>query len=59
MKAEYNFNTMKRKGHPLRKKVARGEIKLLKIVDIPDKEIKLAVLAPDERGLVVKRMEGL
>ena len=29
MKSEYNINALKRKGHPLREKVKRGEITLV------------------------------
>ena len=36
MKAEYDLSTVKRKGHPLREKVSRGEITLLSPLDIPD-----------------------
>ena len=58
MKTEYNLNTMKRKGHPLREKVVRGELKLLSPSDIPDKETKLAKLTPDEREFVTKLLEA-
>ena len=44
MKAEYDFSTMKRRGHPLREKVARGEIVLMSPLDIPNRETKLAAL---------------
>jgi len=40
---------MKRNGHPLRKKVSRGEFKLKNPTDIPDWESKLENLNPDER----------
>ena len=58
MKAEYNLSTMKRKGHPLREKVSRGELKLINPSDIPDKESKLARLTPDERELVTELLES-
>ena len=49
MKAEYDLSVMKRNGHPLRKKVSQGEIKLINPLDIPDWESKLENLTPDER----------
>ena len=52
MKAEYDLSKMKRRGHPLREKVSRGEIKLLSPLDIPDRESKLAALPPNERAFV-------
>jgi len=53
VKAEYDLSTMKRKGHPLRKKVARGEVTLINPFDIPSREAKLSVLSSDERASVV------
>ena len=58
MKAEYDLNIMKRKGHPLREKVMRGELKLINPSDIPDKESKLAKLTPDEREFVAGLLES-
>ena len=58
MKAEYNLNTMKRKGHPLREKVKRGELKLVSPSDIPDRESKLAQLTPDEREVIMRLLES-
>ena len=58
MKAEYNLDILKRKGHPLREKVRRGELKLINPSDIPDKEIKLAKLTPDEREFVTRLLES-
>jgi len=58
MKAEYDLSTMKRKGHPLRNKVSQGVLKLVSPLDIPDREAKLAGLAPDEREFVVKLLES-
>jgi len=57
VKAEYDLSTMKRRGHPLREKVARGEIVLLSPLDIPDREPKLALLPPDERVFVTEFLE--
>jgi len=53
MKAEYNIAAMKSRGHPLRKKVAKGEIKLIDPYSMPDSELnkKLALLTPEEREL--------
>jgi hypothetical protein len=54
MKAEYNLNNMKRRGHPLRERVRRGEVKLVDPFDIPEAELaeKLAALDPGEREFV-------
>ena len=43
MKAEYDLSTMKRRGHPLRDKVSRGEITLINPLDIPNREAKLGI----------------
>jgi hypothetical protein len=43
---------MKRRGHPLREKVSKGEITLINPLDIPDRETKLAALTPDDRAFV-------
>jgi len=51
VKAEYDLSKMKRKGHPLREKVSRGEITLTCPLDIPDKETKLAALPPTNEHL--------
>ena len=58
MKAEYNLNIMKRKGHPLREKVVRGELKLINPSDIPDRESKLANLTLEEREFVTGLLES-
>ena len=58
MKPEYNLNIMKRKGHPLREKVSRGELKLINPLDIPDRESKLARLTQDEREFVTELLES-
>ena len=57
MKAEYDLSTMKRKGHPLREKVSRGEIVLVNPLDIPNREAKLSTLPSDERRFVTKFLE--
>ena len=57
MKAEYDLSVMKRNGHPLRKKVAQGEFKLINPLDIPDLESKLDKLTPDERDFFTKLFE--
>ena len=59
MKAEYDLSTMKRKGHPLRKKISRGEIVLMSPLDIPDREAKLSALPADERKFVTEFLETL
>ena len=58
MKAEYDFSTMMRKGHPLRKRISQGEFKLTNPFDIPDRESKLAKLPSDERELVMSFIES-
>ena len=58
MKAEYDLSTMTRKGHPLSRKVARGEIKLINPLDIPDVEIKLAKLSAEERVVVTNLLDS-
>ena len=58
MKAEYNFSTMKRKGHPLREKVSRGDIVLVCPLDLPDTEFKLASFPSEERVLVAGFLES-
>jgi hypothetical protein len=57
MIAEYDLNAMKRKGHPFRDKVSKGDIKLNNPLDIPDRESKLAKLTPDEREFVMGLLE--
>jgi len=59
VKAEYDLSKMKRKGHPLREKVLRGEITLMCPLDIPDRETKLAALPPDERAFVTDFLKTL
>ena len=59
VKAEYDLSTMKRRGHPLREKVARGDITLISPLDIPDKEAKLAALHSDERTFVTDFLKAL
>ena len=58
MKAEYDLSAMKRKGHPLREKVSRGEIVLISPLDIPNREAKLSALSPDERARVNEFLEA-
>jgi len=54
MRTEYNLNNMKRRGHPLRERVRRGEVVLVDPFDIPEAELaaKLAALDPAERELI-------
>jgi hypothetical protein len=59
MKAEYDLTKMKRRGHPLREKVARGEITLISPLDIPDREAKLAALPSGERAFVADFLKTL
>ena len=58
MKAEYDFSTMKRKGHPSSQKVSQGELKLVNPLDIPDKEAKLAKLTPSERVFITGLLDS-
>jgi len=59
VKAEYDLSTMKRRGHPLREKVSRGEITLINPLEIPDREAKIATLPPDERVFVTEFLKTL
>ena len=59
MKAEYDLSKMKRRGHPLREKVSRGDITLINPLDIPDRETKLAALLPNERTFVTDFLKTL
>ena len=59
MKAEYDLSKMKRKGHPLREKIARGEVTLINPLDIPDREAKLAALPPEDREIVTRYLHSL
>ena len=59
MEAEYDLSKMKRRGHPLREKISRGEITLINPLDILDREAKLAALSPDERIFVTEFLETL
>ena len=58
MKAEYDLSVMKRNGHPLRKKVSKGEFKLISPFEIPDWESKLDELTPDERDFFTGLLES-
>jgi hypothetical protein len=55
MKSEYDISKLKHRGHPLREKVMRGEIKLIDPFDISDEEFneKIAALTPDEREFAI------
>ena len=55
MKSEYDIGALKRRGHPLREKVMRGEVKLIDPFDISDEDFndKIAVLTPDEREFAI------
>jgi hypothetical protein len=58
MKSEYDLTTMKRRGHPLREKVSRGEIMLTNPLDIPNWEAKISVLSTDERMFINEFFES-
>ncbi|MCL1994584.1 MAG: hypothetical protein FWG63_00085 [Defluviitaleaceae bacterium] len=55
MKSEYNISALKRRGHPLREKIKKGEITLLNPFDISDEDFnqKIAELNPDEREFLI------
>ena len=57
IKAEYDFTKLKRAKHPMQAKIDRGEVKLTSILDIPNREEKLAALDPDERAFVLELFE--
>ena len=59
MKDEYDLRKMKRRGHPLRDKVSKGEITLTCPLDIPDREAKLAALPTDESAFVADFLRTL
>ena len=59
MKTEYDLSTMKRRGHPLREKVSRGEIMLVNPLGISDRETKISVLSHDEQVFVAEFFETL
>ena len=54
MKAEYDLTKLKRVKHPMQAKIDSGEIKLISILDIPNREEKLAALDPNEREFVLE-----
>ena len=53
MKAEYDLTKLTRIKHPMQARIDSGEIKLISIFDIPNREEKLAALDPDEREFVL------
>jgi len=53
MKSEYDFTKLKRVKHPMQAKIDSGEVKLISIFDIPNREEKLAALEPNEREFVL------
>jgi len=59
MKAEYDLSKMKRMGHPLRDKVARGEIKLINPLDLPNMEENLAKQTPEEQRFIIKFLASI
>ena len=54
MKAEYDLTKLKRVGHPMQAKIDSGEIKLISILDIPERDKKLASLEPNEREFILE-----
>jgi len=54
MKAEYDLTKLKRVAHPMQAKIDSGEVKLISIFDIPNREEKLAALEPNEREFVLE-----
>ena len=52
MKSEYDISALKRRGHPLREKVKRGEIKLMNPFDISDEEFNDNKVCKLERGKI-------
>jgi len=54
MKEEYDFSKLKRVPHPMQAKIDSGEVKLINILDIPDREKKLSALEPDEREFMLQ-----
>ena len=54
MKAEYDLTKLRKVPHPMQVKIDSGEVKLISIFDIPDRDKKLSVLEPDEREFVLE-----
>jgi len=54
MKVEYDLTKLKKAAHPMQNKIDSGELKLINILDIPDRDKKLSALEPDEREFVLK-----
>jgi hypothetical protein len=54
MKAEYDLTKLKKAAHPMQAKIDSGEVKLISIFDIPDRDKKLSALEPDEREFVLE-----
>jgi hypothetical protein len=54
MKAEYDLTKLKKAAHPMQAKIDSGEVKLMSIFDIPDRDKKLSALEPDEREFVLE-----
>jgi len=52
MQTEYDFTKLRRVTHPMQARIDKGEVKLISILDIPDRERKLSALEPDEREFV-------
>ena len=48
MKSEYDIRNLKRRGHPLREKIMRGEIKLIDPFDISEEEFQEKIKFLDE-----------
>ncbi|MCL2387562.1 MAG: hypothetical protein FWC89_08465 [Defluviitaleaceae bacterium] len=54
MKTEYDLTKLKRVAHPMQAKIDSGEVKLMSIFDIPDRDKKLSALEPDEREFALE-----
>jgi len=54
MKAEYDLTKLRRVAHPMQARIDSGEVKLISIFDIPDRDEKLSALEPEEREFVLE-----
>jgi len=54
VKAEYDLTKLKKAAHPMQAKIDSGELTLISIFDVPNREEKLAALEPNEREFVLE-----
>ena len=54
MKAEYDLTKLRRVEHPMQARIDSGEVKLISIFDVPDRDKKLSALDPEEREFMLE-----